>query len=45
MGSSGVAGEGELPGTGDDDNTGETTTTTTAKLGTAKLGYMVLGQE
>lgn len=35
-GSSGVAGEGELPGTG-----GETT----AKLGTAKLGYMVLGQE
>lgn len=43
MGSSGVAGEGELPGTGGDDNSGGTTTT--AKLGTAKLGYMVLGQE
>lgn len=43
-GTTGQVGSGELPGIGGDgdDNAGGETT---AKLGTAKLGYMVLGQE
>ena len=43
-GTTGQAGSGELPGTGGGElpETGEETT---AKLGVARLGYMILGQE